>query len=200
MPAQQEKKYGKVWGNQAEQFRDLVLPTGETVLVRRPGVTGLMQAGILGDLDVLTSLVDKKHVKPHTTGKGRQPKAKTKTEEVADILKNPEQLEAVRRVCLKVVAYVVVRPTVRLHFTEVPDPRDGKRIYMDIPQGERDLAPSLEYPEDPVVYTDAVDFEDAMFMLNYAVGGTSDLQSFRGQLGESMASLESLQDVSGSAK
>lgn len=202
MPADKAPEYGKGWGSNAGAgaLFELTCPSGNVCLVRRPGVTGLMQAGVLGDLDILTSLVDKKHVQPNKGGhkKKLQPE-KSAAEQAAEFMKDPTKLDAVRRVTLKVAHYMVVRPTVRLHFTEEVGP-DSKPVYEDIPEEQRELARSSEYPEDPVIYTDQIDFEDAMFLLQYAVGGTRDLESFRGQFSESLASLESFQNVSDAAK
>lgn len=199
MPAQ----YGKGWSANggAGALFDLTTPSGNECQVRRPGITGLMQAGVLGDLDILTSLVDTKHVQPNKNGgKGRAKKQPTREEQAAKVMNDPKQLEAVQRVMLKVVNYMVVRPTVRLHFTESEGP-DGKPVYTDIPESERELAGgNSEYPEDPVIFTDQIDFEDAMFLFQYAVGGTKELESFRGKFRESLESLEPFQDVPNSAK
>lgn len=191
MPAQ----YGNVWGNAASQLMDVTCPSGNLAQIRKPGITGLMSAGILGDLDMLTGIVDKKFVAPNTGAKGKQAKQASRDESVLNLLKDPKKLEAIQRVCCKVAAHIVVQPTVRLHFVEVQDPRDGKSIYTDLPETERNREPSLEYPENPVIYTDEIDFEDAMFLFQLAVGGTKDLESFRKRLDESVAGVESLEDL-----
>ena len=45
------------WGSELGGAEDLTVPSGQTCLVRRPGVQGLMEAGILHDLDTLTAEV-----------------------------------------------------------------------------------------------------------------------------------------------
>lgn len=195
MPAQ----YGKKWA-EGEALQDLQCPSGEICLVRRPGLQALMQAGVLGEIDSLTSIVDTKHVAPQKARKQGKKAADT-TSDLAALSKDPDALAAVQRVTCKIMSAVVVRPTVRLHFRETGQmDAKGKPVYEDIPQEERDLSPSTEHPEDPVLFTDQIDFGDAMFIFQYAVGGTGDLASFRKQFDESLASVESLQNVPMPAK
>ena len=203
MPAQ----YGKGWAEgRGAQLHDLEVPSGDTVLVRRPGVDGLMKAGVLSEVDTLTSLVQTKHIDPQKNlSKAKAKQGEATAKELSALMKDPGALEAVQRVCYKITAHMVVRPTVLLHFvpwldaeTEKPILDDkGRPTYRDLTKEERedaelDARENQEYAGDPIVFTDAVDFGDAMFLMNYAVGGTRDLESFRSQFDQSLASVESL--------
>lgn len=201
MPAQ----YGKKWATQG-QAEDVTLPSGEVVSARRPGVQGLIKAGIINELDSLTGLVDANHnqrVNPSkkAKGKGAKPVSENLSNaEIKELLGDEGKLENVLRVAAKVAVYVVVRPTLRPHWAEEKDD-DGKTVYRELTAIERaaikvELMETAKFPEDPILFTDEVDMEDTMFLMNYAVGGTRDLAQFRSQLDESVASVESLKDLS----
>jgi hypothetical protein len=82
-----------------------------------------------------------------------------------------DNVEKILEVVDKVTCYVVIQPAV------MPVPEDG---------AERD---------DEFVYIDQVDLEDKMFILNFAVGGTRDLERFRQEVGESLRGLAPVPDV-----
>ncbi len=129
--------------------------------VRRPGVQGLIAAGVLDSFDSLTALVQSEHVDPN---EGKSPQKKL--EEDADLIKNhkKEILTALEMVD-KVVLYCVVEPKVSA------PPAPGQ---------ERD-------PE--LLYVDDIDLDDRMFILQFVMGGTRDLESFREGTAGAMASL-----------
>lgn len=159
-----ESKYSpSVWGSAPENpFSDLEVPSGQTCLVRRPGVEGLMKAGVLQDLDSLSAIVDQKHIR-RVQGK---PEVDT-----AALLKDGKSLENVIHVAERITCYVVVKPEV--HMT----PDDSTRR------------------EPGKIYADMIDLEDKMFILNYAVGGTRDLERFRAERAEALGSVEPDEDV-----
>lgn len=200
MPAQ----YGSKWSTSGPQAtEDVPLPSGEVVLARRPGVQGLIKAGVINDLDALTGLVDLNHnqrVNPSKKAKGRGAKPQApgsiqmSNEEIKSLLSDTGKLDQILRVAGRVAAYIVVRPSLRLHWRESEDPRDGKVIFLDLTEEERERDNS-DFPEDPVLYTDEVDMEDLMFLMNFAVGGTRDLAQFRTELDESVAGVVAIQDV-----
>lgn len=142
--------YGKkVWGNTAaeEWTTDLEVPSGEICKVRRPGVEGLMQAGVLHDIDSLTGLVNSKHLN-RVSG---QPEI-----DVESLLKDQTNMENLLHVCNRVVCYVVVEPEVRMAPNDPTSRESGEHVY-----------------------TDQIDIEDKMFILNFAVGGSNDVARFR---------------------
>lgn len=196
-------RYGSTWAKSGpNNTEDLLLPSGEQVLAKRPGMQGLMRAGLLTGLDSLTALVQTEHVAKAASkkAKGRgAPPTTAPTPTPADALKlisEPGKLEEMLTMLSRVVKFCVVRPTVLLHFRDVEDPRDGKSIAIELPQDEREVLVNAarltaEFPKDPVIFTDQVDIDDMMFIFNFAMGGTRDLERFREERDESLGSMES---------
>lgn len=147
------------WGGSNDAgLEDLVCPSGQMCLVRRPGTEGLIKAGILRDLDSLTALVNEEHVK---RVKG------VPQIDIATLMKDPENITNILHVTDRVVCYVVVKPEVQM----APN------------------SPALR--QSGVIYTDMVDLDDKMFILNFAVGGTRDLETFRKERQQLVGSLDS---------
>lgn len=153
-----EDKYApSSWGagTSGETVEDLLCPSGQLALVRRPGVEGLLKAGILHQLDSLTALVQQ-----NLDGKNASTEAA-----LDDMMRDPEKLANMMRIIDKVVCYVVVKPEVQTTPDDITRRQDG------------------------VVYADMVDLEDKLFILNYAVGGTRDLERFRSEHTAGMGAL-----------
>lgn len=180
-----ESKYAPtVWG--APKFTDLEVPSGQLCQVRPAGVQQLISAGVLESADTLTSMIDEKHIKRtsarggKTTGKPAQtgantmkmPDGSTAAVNTDSLLKDPEQLNRVFTLVDKTVAHMVVQPVVKRPVKVV----DGKEV--ELPHTER---------EEGVVYTDMIELADKMFVFQYAVGGDTDLESFRKRFGEGVA-------------
>lgn len=143
---------------------DLLLPSGNTCLVKRPGVQGLIKAGLLDSLDSLTSIVQVDHIDANDPKK----MAAAVSGMAADPQRISDALEVVdKAICFAVVAPKVFRPVV-LGADGNPELLEGKEI--PLPDDKRD--PNR-------TYTDEVDEEDKMFIFQYLVGGTSDVESFR---------------------
>jgi hypothetical protein len=156
------------WGG--EQFVDLIVPSGQTCQVRRPGAEGLMRIGLLDKTKGLTALVDEKHIK---RVKGAVD-AKAVAAKVAQDM-DPEKMTDLMNTIDRIVAYVVIQPALLLPFKKNPQ---GEDVYLLDAEREEDR-----------IYTDYVSMEDRMFIFQYAVGGSSDVERFRGEFGESLASL-----------
>lgn len=167
------------WGGNA-LFQDLTTPSGQTCQVRLPGVQRLMAAGILEDADTLSTMVDKKHIK-RVAGKQQV--------DGDSLLKDPKNLVSVLRTVDKVVAHMVVQPTVKRPIILVPDPNVPGDVMIERPLPEEDRDPK-------VVYTDDIDMTDRMYIFQFAVGGTTDVEQFRSKLATAVGSMETLQDVS----
>lgn len=160
------------WGR--EHTCDLTVPSGQLCEVRRPGITGLIKAGLLDSLDALTGLVQTEHidrVEPSPDGEKR----KIELADMADLMKDPQRLEVAMKLVERVVCYVVVQPRLAL------PPEEG---------AER---------EQGVVYVDSVDIEDQFFIFNFVLGGTEDLTAFRAEFGANVAGLEAFANVQSSA-
>jgi hypothetical protein len=169
--ASSENKYAATaWG--VEQFVDLMVPSGQMCQVRRPGTEGLMRMGLLDKTKGLMALVDTKHIK-RVKGSVDQ---KAVSEKVAqEISNNPEKINELMSTIDKIVKYVVIQPELALPFKISPSGEEIALLDSEREQG--------------VIYTDFISLEDRMFLFQYAVGGSSDLERFRGEFGESLASL-----------
>lgn len=145
-------------------MEDLTVPSGQLCLVRRPGLQGLMKAGILHNVDSLTQIVSEKHLKRV----GGKP---TEELDMSSLMADPKALDEVMHVMDRVVCHCVVKPEVHMTPNDVTRRKDG------------------------IVYADMIDLVDKIFIFNYVVGGTRDLESFRGGLDQLVGSLEAGEGV-----
>lgn len=166
MPGQTRRSGGKPkygLGKSAQQI-ELVLPSSETCLVIRPGVQGLIKAGILDNLDTLTGLVQTELID------SKDPRIKQQA--VNALASRPGDLLKAMSLVDRVVCHVVKAPEV-----EMPPESDS----------ERD-------PE--TLYADDVDLDDKMFIFQFVVGGTRDIEQFRKQSEELLGGIPTVQNVS----
>lgn len=151
---------------------DLELPSGNVALVKRPGPAALMAQGLLPD--ELTPIVQEAIRK----GKGLPP------EKQAEMINDPQKVAAMLEGIDKMCALVVLEPAVTFHKKEILDDEGN-------PSGKWEIIPEDERDEEEFIYTDEVDFEDKMFIFNFAVGGTRDLTRFREELTAGLGDLQS---------
>lgn len=104
--------------------------------------------------------------------KGKDPEMS----ELAGIITDEGQLTDMIRMMDDAVVHVMIEPKV------LPLPEEGE---------ERD-------PDQ--LYIDEIDDEDKMFIFNWAVGGTADVEQFRGEATSSLASLAGGKTVAAPAK
>ncbi len=157
--APSEDKYAaQQWGGSA--FIELEVPSGQLCLVRRPGVEGLINAGVLQSLDSLSAIVYTEHVEKNN---GKRP---PKQRDIKDIVSDEAAMISLIHTLDKITCYVVVKPEVQMTPNDITNRKDG------------------------VVYADMIDIGDKMFIMNFAIGGTRDLERFREEYNESLASLE----------
>lgn len=147
-------------------LEDVTVPSGQTCLVRRPGMEGLMKAGVLHNVDSLSQVVNEKHLK-RVAGKAEE----APDIDMSSLMKDDEGMAEVLNVVDKVICYVVVKPEV--HRT----PDDSTRR------------------QPGVVYADMIDLVDKMALFNFAVGGTREMESFRGGLLDVVGGLEAGEGV-----
>lgn len=110
------------WGSTTSLFEDLTVPSGQTCLVRRPGVQGLIEAGVLNSLDSLTAIVDEKHIR-RVNGEAEI--------DVNSLANDSGSILNVLHVVDKVVCYVVVKPEVVMP-PDDPDERSDDAVYVDM--------------------------------------------------------------------
>ncbi len=152
----------------------LDLPSGYTVEVKRPGVQGLMKAGILESLDSLTSIVQGETI-PKAEGK---PKT-----DIQKVMENPEQLKSMLGMLDKIVLFVTVSPKLSPKPIVHADPTDENSPIIDDPTHEQLDA----VRDDDLAYVDLVDDDDKTFIMNFALGGSKDLSTFREATEEAVA-------------
>lgn len=178
MPSSANKYTPTTWGRQP--YQDLEMPSGQMAQVRMPGVQQLVAIGVLDSTDSLSALIDKKHIK------------RVKGKPAIDgpsLMKDPKNVLSLLQIVDKVTAYMVVQPTVQEPFIE--EDVDGKMTTRPLRDDERD-------PE--VVYTDAIETIDKMYLFQYAVGGSADLAQFRERFEAGLGSLEAGESVPLSTK
>lgn len=137
---------------------ELKLPSGQMCLARKIGMEGLLEAGILDQVDSLTALVDTEHVK----------KARNKGNEVdvAALVKNGggDTLKAIITVADKAIPMIVESPVVRLHY---------------ITSGTSTRMLTADEREPGIIYTDQIGLEDKMFLFDWAIGDMAAMRAFR---------------------
>jgi hypothetical protein len=153
---------------------DLQVPSGQLCLVRRPGVQGLIQAGVLRNIDSLSALVSEKHLKRGKKPQDRKSKKGDKDDgeiDIKSIMKDTKTLENIMHTVDRVVCHCVVKPEVHMTPNDATSRKTG------------------------IVYADMIDITDKMFIFNFVVGGTRDMESFRGELEGLVGSVDSVEGV-----
>lgn len=156
-----------------ETLIDLEVPSGAMCQVRRPGPVGLITAGLLDDIDIIGSVVQTDHV-DRVEGRARPSEEDEETKRLRmaqELMGNKDHLLKATRLIEGIVCHVVVQP--ELHPSVPPEERDPERIYID-----------------------SVDFEDQVFIFQFAIGGSADIATFRQEFGKTVGSLAAQQDVS----
>ena len=184
MPAKKidENKYAPTtWNNDAE---DLACPSGQLCLVKRPDIKKLIENGTLDKVDMLTSMVDQKHVSKKAKGGKNSAKSQDMANDIAikKIVSDPKKFAELIETVDKVVMATVIQP--ELH--EVPKNDDGT--------DDDDARLS------GTVYIDNVDLNDKMFILQFAFAGTRDVARFRAELTESIDRLANVETMAETAE
>lgn len=185
MPTSTKSK--KTLGKKSKETIDLTVPSGETCSIRKPDPVALVKAGLIDSLDSLTGLVKSEHI--DRVQEGRGPSAVLTEADLLEAVKDKDKLRAGFDLIDKVCEFVVVDPKLIRPVKRDADGtpvlgEDGKEI--DLRDSERD--PSL-------VYTDDVDFQDRVFIMTVAVGGSRDLEAFRQESNKFVGSLAGSQVV-----
>lgn len=155
---------------------DVRLPSGNVARVRRVGPEAFLTKGIMPDS--VSPIVEK----AIRSKKGLRP------QEQADMAKDPKQLGALMEMLDRTMVYAVIQPEVQMPPAcqacgELDTVSTEEHHDQSLPDYHA-FNPAQRQPG--VLYADRVDLEDKMFILNFVVGGTRDLERFRGELGESV--------------
>jgi hypothetical protein len=180
MPAKPKKSYTLGQKGSAENLHDLELPSGATCQARRPGAQGMIEAGLLDNFDDLTALVKTEHVDPNMTGRIAGA-AKVMPEEAQAAAKamtlDKAKFEMALEMVDRLTAYVVVQPVVWVDYQLKNEPDDEWNRRQE------------HAAKNEAVDVRAVDLDDKMFLLQWAVGGSADLTAFREGSGQLMGNL-----------
>lgn len=103
--------------------------------------------------------------------KGKPPQLKS------DVLNDQEKLKDILKMVDEICIYCVIEPALTPSWDS-----DG----TEISPADRDA---------DVLYVDEVDLDDKMFIFQYVVGGTKDIETFRKQLESGVESLQPREDV-----
>jgi hypothetical protein len=142
-----------------QQGELVLLPSGLTARITRPGIHEFLKVGFLPD--ALRPTIENSIRR----GQGLRPQDEKALAEKAS--QDPKFLEELMRAYDLVVVQAWRAPTVVHH-----EVQDGEG-WRTLSQSERD----------PVqLYTDEIGFDDKAFTFNFAVGGVRDLQRFRAEL------------------
>lgn len=164
----------------------IVLPSGNKAKVRRAGPEAFLSQGLIPDK--LTPIVEKAiHSK-----KGLRP------EKQKELLEDPKALGSMIEMLDRTLCYAVLDPIVVMPpACEICGELD---IQAATQHSNKEMDSYHEFIEDSrrddILYADRVDFDDKMFIMNFCIGGTRDLEQFRRETGSAMASLSDSQIVS----
>lgn len=165
--------------NKARQ--SLRLPSGNVALVRRVGPEAFLQQDLMPDN--LAPIVQKAiHEK-----RGLPPKALEKA------ITTPDGLGKMAEMLDRITVYAVIEPAVQMPPNCITcgglDNADNRAVH-DNPEDEGHHKFEEGPRDETVLYADEVDMMDKIFIMNYCVGGSSDLERFRGEHGEAVGSLD----------
>jgi len=161
--AKGSKKHGSGWKKSSPNAAtEVTMPSGETAMLRRPGVQGLISEGLLDSLDTLTALVSNETI-PKAEGRPG-----VNLEQVAQQLKQVgPMLEFIDKIVVHVVAEPTVLPVPYVLNEDGTPSLDGQGNKIEADRDE------------DAVYVDYIDLQDRTFIMNFAVGGMTDLAAFR---------------------
>lgn len=145
---------------------DILLPSGNVARVRQISPAAFLSSGLIPNplLSIIRKSIQEKQ--------GMSPKAmKAITEDNALLVSALELFD-------RVLAHVMVQPSVKM-----PPPCRQCGEYANKPQHDSGLKGYHQYNEGDreagVLYADVVQMDDKMFIFQWAVGGTRDLETFR---------------------
>lgn len=168
----------------------LPLPSGNVALVKRVGMEAFMAQGMIPD--PLTPIVSR----AVNSKKGLRP------QDAAKMTTDPVLLGAMVEMADRIAVNAVIEPKMSMPPVcsvcgELDTPRNEQHNSKNHPEFH-EHSPGQRDPD--VLYVDRVDLEDKLHIMNYAVGGTSDLKQFREQLRIGMGSMATQQGSQSSAQ
>jgi hypothetical protein len=132
----------------------LELPSGNTCLVRPVGMDAFLKQGLIPNS--LLGIVSK----ALAAGEAGKAGDLDMGEFMSEALQDPEKLRSIFDVADAATVYCVLEPRVE-------------------PIPEEDPAGGVAVRDPEKLYVDEIDLDDKLFIFNFAVGGTRDLEAFR---------------------
>lgn len=181
-------------GASAFEGHDVELPSTNVARIKRINPTDFLKGGSIPD--PLTDIIRRAiHTK-----KGLNPK------ELEKISDDPDKLASALEMIDRILTQVMVQPVVSMPpacDVAVPDGVCGEYANTDVHKTPS-RAGHHEYHEGArqsgVLYADVVDISDKLFIFQWAVGGTNDLQQFREGLESGVVALQDSQGVPSKTK
>lgn len=171
------------WKGKVEiEGSDLPLPSGNVARVKRLSPEAFLASGMIPD--PLSAIV----TKAINSKKGMPP-----GKELEQLTKDPKKIQSALQLFDRVTAHCVVLPNIMM-----PPTCDNCGQYFNVDtrhtdEGAPNYHPYNEGARDPnTLYADQVDLQDKIFIFQWAMGGTTDLERFRE---EQQRTVESLSDV-----
>lgn len=157
-----------VWGSNAALAgeEELTTPSGQTCRAKRFDITDLISAGVLDQADSLTALVQ-----GHLTNVG---KGGAQEVDPMSLLQDPNALRSMMSLLDKSMPHIVVSPKVLTHFNEITVGKTKVQKPLNEDQRAEMLA---TFPG--AIFTDQIDFNDRMWLFNWATGGLQAMATFR---------------------
>lgn len=177
---------------------EVEMPSGNFALLRRPGPEMFLRGGSIPD--TLTPIVEA----------GIREKQGLAPEKAASLANDPAMMPQMIEMMDAAAVAACIEPIVRANPNCIrPDPETPEDI-CDLTEGNsvhndrkapdfHNFIPGDAVPEDDrdpdFLYAAEVDFMDKMFIFNYAVGGTRDLERFRQEYEQSVDSIHAVTDA-----
>lgn len=161
----------------------LRLPSGNVCLARNPGMEVFIEQGMIPNslMPIVMAAVQQ--------GQGLSPK---ETEKLAE---DPAILTDITEFANRVLVQSVIQPPVQLPpLWTAEDAAEGYCAAGDVGRVNQNRK------DDELLYADDVDLEDRLFILQWAVGGTRDLERFRQQSANAVEGLANVETVEGEAE
>lgn len=191
----------KQW-KQGTRGEEVSLPSGNVALLKRPGIEKLFAAGVLPDeltkgaLELINQAerggrpADRKR-------KGGQVELDLDAKMLERFMQSENAVGDIFDAFDRVTEMCVIEPKCVYHRRRVVNAtgqqvvdQHGRAVWEDIPEDERD---------EDILYTDEVDSADKMFIFNFVVGGSRDIERFRDEFGDALATVQPGEDVADTA-
>ena len=161
----------------------LPLPSGKVCLAINPGMEVFLEQGLIPNalLPIVRRAVSE--------GRGLSPK------QVEEISEDPEVLADVIAFANRVTVASVVKPAVQMPPLWTEEDRIAGLCAADL-VGD----PAKDKRVDGILYADMIDLNDRLFILQWSVGGTKDLERFRIEQADAVEGVLARQATTGEAE